>query len=76
MYVDPRKEPNKWIACIVEDFIDQNTDGSRKAAAMIIRSLAHAVEPNAIYEIFPELIAKYVDLLDEEESNQNTDLQK
>lgn len=70
-YLDPRKEPNKWLKCILLDLLEQNTEGTRDVLKSAIVVLTTWIEPGLVDEAFRPWIDEYSSLLDEEEKNQN-----
>ena len=75
-YLDPRKEPNKWLKHILLDLLEQNTEGTRDVLKSAIIVLTMSIEPGLVDSAFQPWISVYSSLLDEENSNQNTDHQK
>jgi hypothetical protein len=75
-YLDPAKEPNKWLEYVMLDLLQQNTEESLSQLKDGIRVLANWLEPGLIDVAFHPWIEQYGDLLREQESNQNNDPQQ
>jgi len=71
MYIDPRKEPNRWLTAVMLDLLTQNTHDSRSALADGIRTAVSFLEPGCIDQLFGTWIDAYVDLLAEEKMQKN-----
>ena len=72
-YLDPRKEPNKWLEQVLIDLIDQNTEESRETAKSAIPVMVHWLEPGLIDQVFSSWAEQYLDLLAEQENNRSSD---
>lgn len=66
MYIDPYKEPNKWLTAVMLDLLAQNTHDSRAMLADGIRVAVNFIEPGCIDQLFGTWVDAYVDLLAEE----------
>ena len=75
-YLDPRREPNKWLGAILIDLLEQNTEESREALKWAFPRMTQWLEPGIIDQLFVPWIDQYLELLAEHESNQNTENQK
>ena len=71
MYIDPRKEPNRWLTAVMLDLLAQNTHSSRGMLADGIRVAINFLEPGCIDQLFGAWIDAYVDLLAEEKMQKN-----
>lgn len=71
MYIDPNKEPNKWLTAVMLDLLARNTHESRGALADGIRVAINFLEPGCIEQLFGDWIDAYVDLLAEEKMQKN-----
>jgi len=71
MYIDPRKEPNKWLTAVMLDLLAQNTHDSRSMLEDGIRVAVNFLEPGYIDQLFGTWIDAYVDLLAEEKMQKN-----
>ena len=71
MYIDPRKEPTRWLTAILLDLLEQDTGSSRKLLADGLRVAINSLEPGCIDQLFGPWIDAYIDLLDEEKNQNN-----
>lgn len=70
-YVDPVREPNKWLQAVLLDLLNQNTEESKEALANAIKATVSLLEPGCIDQLFGPWIDAYIDLLDEEKNQNN-----
>lgn len=70
-FVNPDKDPNRWLEAVMLDLLEQNTDDSKAMLADGIRSLSRWIEPGLVDQLFGHWIEKYNQLLAEHEKNQN-----
>ena len=63
--LDPDKEPNKWLAAVLRDLVDQNTEESKESLKSAITDLVCWVEPGAIDSLFYHWIKEYKVLMAE-----------
>ena len=75
-YLDPREAPNKWLAQILMNMVDENSEGSRENLRHAIQVLTWWIEPGVIDSAFEEWIEEYLKLLAEHENNQNSEPQQ
>lgn len=71
MYIDPRKEPTRWLTAVLLDLLEQDTGSSRKLLADGLRVAINSLEPGCIDQLFGPWIDAYIDLLDEEKNQNN-----
>lgn len=71
MYIDPYKEPNKWLTAVMLDLLAQNTHESRAMLADGIRVAVNFLEPGCIDQLFGTWVDEYVDLLAEAQMQKN-----
>jgi hypothetical protein len=62
-YVDPSKEPNKWLSAVLLDFLEQDTEPSKEALKVGIKVMADYLEPGLIDQIFGTWIEQYKERL-------------
>jgi len=73
-YVNPKKDPNEWLAATCKALLDDVTKESCEAVAEIIDVLIDYTEPGLIDQAFAPLIEQYMGLLEEyEKMNNNFD---
>ena len=72
-YIDPKKHPNRWLAAVLLDFLEQNTTESKVALTLGIQVIANYLEPGLIDQAFGPWIDQYEDLLAELDNNQSND---
>lgn len=75
-YLDPRREPTKWLGAILIDLLEQNTEESKEALKWAFPRMAQWLEPGIIDQLFVPWIDQYMELLAEDENNQNSETQK
>lgn len=68
-YLDPRKEPNKWLKHVLLDLLEKDDEGSRDTLKSAIIVLTTWIEPGLIDSAFQPWIELYSSLLDEEQNN-------
>lgn len=71
MYIDPYKEPNKWLTAVMLDLLAQNTHKSRAMLADGIRVAVNFLEPGCIDQLFGTWVDEYVELLAEAQMQKN-----
>lgn len=71
MYIDPYKEPNKWLTAVMLDLLAQNTHESRAMLADGIRVAVNFLEPGCVDQLFGTWVEEYVDLLAEVQMQKN-----
>jgi hypothetical protein len=57
--LDPDKEPNNWLAAVLRDLVDQNTEESKESLKSAITDLVCWVEPGVIDSLFYHWIKEY-----------------
>ena len=70
-FVDPRKDPNRWLAAVLLDLLEQDTTEAKVAVTLGIQTIVNYLEPGLIDQAFGPWIDQYVDLLTEHENNQS-----
>ena len=75
-YLDPRREPTKWLGAVLIDLLEQDTEESREAHKWAFPRMAQLLEPGIIDQLFVPWIDQYMELLAEDENNQNSETQK
>ena len=75
-YVNPDKNINIWLRCVLLDLLEQNTKESLDTLKEGIILLASLTEAGLIEQAFPHWIATYRRLLAEHESNQSSSHQR
>ena len=74
-YVNPKHNPNEWLAATCKALLSDVTKESCEAVAEIIDILIDYIEPGLIDQAFAPLIEQYMGLLEEyEKMNNNFDL--
>lgn len=71
-YIDPRKEPNKWLLAVLTRCVDDDHEESKEALKDALFILASWLEPSSVDFLFAHWIADYCALLDEHESNRSS----
>ena len=72
-YIQPQKEPNRWLQAVLLDMLEQNTEDSRADLREGIKRLAAWMEPGLIDQLFADWVDEYLSLLAELESNRSND---
>lgn len=72
-YIQPQKEPNRWLQAVLLDMLEQNTEDSRADLKEGITRLAAWIEPGLIDQLFADWVDEYLSLLAELESNRSND---
>tara|TARA_B100000427_G_C15224831_1_gene470705 strand:+ start:225 stop:560 length:336 start_codon:yes stop_codon:yes gene_type:complete len=72
-YLDPRREPNKWLGAVLIDLLEQDTKESKEALKWAFPRMAQWLEPGIIDQLFVPWIDQYMELLAEDENTQNTE---
>lgn len=71
-YLDPRREPCKWLGETFLDLLNQDTEEAKKALEWALPRIANWLEPGLIDQLFGDWIDQYLDLLSKHENNQNS----
>jgi hypothetical protein len=74
-YVNPKKDPNAWLAQTCETLLKDVTKESNEAVWEIVDILIDYVEPGLIDQAFAPLIAQYMELLEQHEKTSNNFVQ-
>jgi hypothetical protein len=72
-YIDPRRDPNKWIKLLLIHLIDEDTEESKEMVKAAIKGMADWLEPGLIDQLFANWIVPYCESLDKLQSTRNTD---
>ena len=75
-YLDPRREPTKWLGAVLIDLLEQDTEESKEALKWAFPRMAQWLEPGIIDQLFVPWIDQYMELLAEDENNQNSETPK
>ena len=75
-YLDPRREPTKWLGAVLIDLLEQDTEESREALKWAFPRMAQWLEPGIIDQLFVPWIDQYTELLAEDENSHNNENQK
>jgi hypothetical protein len=74
-YVNPKNNPNEWLAASCKALLDDVTKESNEAVWEIVDTLIDYVEPGLIDQAFAPLIAQYMETLEEYEKMNNSSAQ-
>ena len=72
-YLDPRREPTKWLGAVLIDLLEQDTEESKEALKWAFPRMAQWLEPGIIDQLFVPWIDQYMELLAEDENNHNNE---
>ena len=72
-FIDPLKEPNKWLTAVLIDWLDQDTPEARADLEEAIRYVVDLIEPGLIPQLFQPWIDMYQSLLAEQENNPSSE---
>jgi len=72
-YLDPRKDPNKWLKTLLIHFLEDDTEESKEMVVAAIKGMADWLEPGLIDQLFANWMIPYCEALDKLESNQSSD---
>ena len=61
-YLDPRREPTKWLGAILIDLLEQDTEESKEALKWAFPRMAQWLEPGIIDQLFVPWIDQYMEL--------------
>ena len=70
-YINPQGDPNRWLAAVFLDLLEQDTEESKAALKIAIQTIADFTEPGLIDQWFAPWISQYTELLEKHESNRN-----
>lgn len=74
-YVNPKKDPNEWLAATCKTLLNDVTKESNEAVWEIVDILIDYVEPGLIDQAFAPSIAQYMEILEEYEKMNNSSAQ-
>ena len=72
-YLDPRREPTKWLGAVLIDLLEQDTEESKEALKWAFPRMAQWLEPGIIDQLFVPWIDQYMELLAEDGNNHNNE---
>tara|TARA_R100000781_G_C4064236_1_gene122156 strand:- start:49 stop:336 length:288 start_codon:yes stop_codon:yes gene_type:complete len=75
-YLDPRREPTKWLGAVLIDLLEQDTEESREALKWAFPRMAQWLEPGIVDQLFVPWIDQYMELLAEDGNSHNNENQK
>ena len=75
-YLDPRREPTKWLGAVLIDLLEQDTEESKEALKWAFPRMAQWLEPGIIDQLFVPWIDQYMELLAEDGNSHNSENQK
>ena len=69
-FIDPRPEPNKWLAATFLDLLKRSNEEAEAMEALkwAIPQLCHYIDPVLVDQVFADWIEQYLEILD---NNQN-----
>ena len=70
-YINPQENPNRWLAAVMVDLLEQNTEESKTALTLAIHTVVNFTEPGLVDQWFAPWINQYMGLLEKHESNRN-----
>lgn len=70
-YLDPKKEPCKWLGAVLIDLLEQDTEESKEALKWAFPRMALWLTPGIVDQLFAPWIEDYLELLEEQKNNQN-----
>ncbi len=70
-YLDPKKEPCKWLGAVLIDLLEQDTEESKAALKWAFPRMALWMTPGIVDQLFAPWIEDYLELLEEQKNNQN-----
>ena len=72
LYLDPRREPNKWLKAVLLDCVEDSSSEESKAMLRFgITTLIDYIDPGLIDQAFAPWIEGYLSVLAEEKSKQS-----
>lgn len=71
-YIDPRRDPNKWLKLLLIHLIDEDTEESKEMVKAAIKGMADWLEPGLIDQLFANWIDPYCESLDKLQSNESS----
>jgi len=72
-YLNPEKDPNKWLEAVLLDLLRQDTPESKQLLTEGIRALISWFEPGLIDDLFAPWIDQYMEELNEYQNNHGID---
>jgi len=71
-YINPQEQPNRWLAAVLIDLLEQNTEESRTALTLAIHTISNVIEPGLVDQWFAPWISQYMGLLEKHENSRNS----
>jgi len=71
-YVDPRKEPNRWLAAMFDHLLQVGDQDSLESLRSGYYQLCNVIEPGMIDSLFESWIEAYLQGLQDESEPENT----
>jgi hypothetical protein len=75
-YINPQEQPNRWLAAVMVDLLEQDTEESRTALTLAIHTLSNSIEPGLVDQWFAPWISQYMELLEKHEKNHSNEVQQ
>ena len=72
-YLNPEKDPNKWLEAVLLDLLRQDTPESKQLLTEGIKALISWFEPGLIDDLFALWIDQYMEELNEYQNNHGID---
>ena len=72
-YIDPRKEPNKWLIAVLSRAVDDGDQDAKEVLKEAHRLLISWLEPSIVDSLFDHWITPYCSLLDEHKNNRSNE---
>lgn len=57
--LDPDREPNNWLAAVLRDLVDQDTEEAKESLKAAVTDLTYWIEPGVIDSLFWHWIVEY-----------------
>ena len=71
-YINPQEQPNRWLAAVLVDLLEQNTEESKTALTLAIHTISNVIEPGLVDQWFAPWISQYMGLLETHENNRSS----
>ena len=71
-YINPQEQPNRWLAAVLIDLLEQNTEESRTALTLAIHTISNVIEPGLVDQWFAPWISQYMELLEKYENSRSS----
>lgn len=73
-YLNPEKDPNKWLEAVLLDLLKQDTPESKQLLKEGIQALISWFEPGLIDDLFAPWIDQYMDEMADYQNNRGIDV--